>query len=160
MRTVDERVSEAPPDHCFRAAADVERWPEILPHYRWVKFRRKDAFAMGVVEMAAWRYFGPLGYPTWWVSEMDHDATRRTVSYRHIDGVTKGMDVLWQVTPVGDGTTLLRIVHEWAGPSWPLIGTFAADHVIGPQFIHHIASRTLAGVAGEAERRARSEGTR
>jgi hypothetical protein len=28
----------------------------------------------------------------------------------------------------------------------------AADAVIGPVFIHHIASRTLAGVAAAAER--------
>ena len=79
MRTVDERITSAHPDACFQAAADVERWPEILPHYRWVRFRRKDAFATGVVEMAAWRRFGPVGYPTWWVSEMDHDRDRRLV---------------------------------------------------------------------------------
>jgi len=157
MRTVDERVSQAPPEHCFRAAADVERWPEILPHYRWVRFRRKEHFARGEVEMAAWRRFGPLAYPTWWVSRMDHDPERRTVSYRHIEGITKGMDVLWQVIPREDGGTLLSIVHEWPGPTWPLVGGLAADRVIGPHFIHHIASRTLAGVAREAERRAQAE---
>jgi hypothetical protein len=152
LRTVDERVASASPDRCFFVAADVERWPTILPHYRWVRFRRKDGFARGVVEMAAWRHFGPLPYPTWWVSEMDHDPKARTVRYRHIAGVTRGMDVLWQVEPVADGRTLLRIVHEWSGPSWPLIGGLAAELVIGPHFVHFIASRTLAGVAGEATR--------
>jgi ribosome-associated toxin RatA of RatAB toxin-antitoxin module len=152
LRTIDERLVAAPADACFRAAADVERWPEILPHYRWVRFRRKDGFARGVVEMAAWRHFGPFGYPTWWVSEMEHDAAARTVTYRHVDGVTKGMDVLWEVLPSEDGRTLLRIVHEWSGPEWPLVGAFAAEQVIGPHFIHFIASRTLAGVAREAER--------
>ena len=157
MRTVDERVSEASPDRCFRVAADIERWPEILPHYRWVRFRRKEGFACGVVEMAAWRSFGPLRYPTWWVAEMDHDSVRRTVSYRHIGGVTRGMDVVWEVTPRDAETTLLRIVHEWSGPRWPLIGAVAADRVIGPHFIHYIASRTLAGVAREAERQSGGE---
>jgi len=152
MRTIDERFAEAPADACFQVAADVERWPDILPHYRWVRFRRKDDFARGVVEMAAWRHFGPVGYPTWWLSDMHCDAKARTVTYRHIGGITKGMDVLWQVTPAGAGRSHLRIVHEWDGPPWPLIGGFAADHVIGPHFIHFIASRTLAGVAREAER--------
>jgi len=155
MRTVDEEIAHADPDVAFRTAADVEGWPDILPHYRWVRFQRKDGFAEGLVEMAAWRHFGPLGYPTWWVSEMEHDPGRRTVLYKHVDGATRGMDVVWEVTPVDDERTLLRIVHEWTGPEWPLIGRFAADHVIGPHFVSHIAGRTLAGIAREAEVRSR-----
>jgi hypothetical protein len=69
------------------------------------------------------------------------------------------MDVLWEVIPDGDGHTLLRITHAWGGPAWPLIGPFAADSVIGPHFIHFIASRTLAGVAREAERLAMEAST-
>lgn len=154
MITIDESRALAPPELAFRVAADVERWPEILPHYRWVRFHRKEGFAEGVVEMAAWRPFGPLGWPTWWVSEMTHDPAARRVVYRHIDGITKGMDVVWEVTPLPDGGSHLKIVHEWAGPRWPLIGGFAADAVIGPHFVSAIAGRTLAGVVREAERRA------
>lgn len=153
MRTVDERICNAPPDLCFEAAADVERWPEILPHYRWVRFQRKDGFASGRVEMAAWRHFGPVGYPTWWLSEMRHDPERRTVHYEHVDGITRGMDVVWEVSEVDEGRTLLRIVHEWDGPRWPLVGRLAAEAVIGPHFIRHIAGKTLAGVARAAEAR-------
>jgi hypothetical protein len=40
----------------------------------------------------------------------------------------------------------------WNGPSWPLIGELAARGVIGPVFVHGIASRTLAGLARAAER--------
>lgn len=152
MRTVDEHIASAPPEDCFRVAADVERWPEILPHYRWVEFRRRDAFARGLVEMAAWRRFGPVGYPTWWVSEMDHRKDDGVVLYRHVDGITQGMDVRWEVEPVDAGRTRLRIVHEWDGPGWPLIGSFVARHVIGPHFVSHIARRTLAGIGLEAER--------
>jgi ribosome-associated toxin RatA of RatAB toxin-antitoxin module len=153
VRTLDEHVSTASADACFRAAADVERWPEFLPHYRWVRFRKKAGFADGVVEMAAWRPFGPVRYPTWWVSEMEHDPERRVVVYRHIDGITKGMDVRWEVRPLPDGRTHLGIVHEWNGPAWPLIGGFAAERVIGPHFVSHIAGRTLAGVVRAAEGR-------
>lgn len=153
MRTLDEQLCAAPPDLAFRVAADVEDWPRILPHYRRVRFLRRDDFAAGLVEMAAWRPFGPLRYPTWWVSEMDHDATARVVRYRHVRGVTRGMDVLWKVEPHGEGGSRLSIVHEWTGPSWHLLGKAVADLVIGPFFISHIAGRTLAGVAAEAERR-------
>jgi hypothetical protein len=36
MTIYDEAFVQATPDACFRVAADVERWPDILPHYRWV----------------------------------------------------------------------------------------------------------------------------
>lgn len=150
MLTIDEIRASATPDLCFRMAADVERWPEILPHYRWVRFHRKDGFGTGRVEMAAWRPFGPVRYPTWWVSEMEADPGAGTVVYRHVDGITSGMDVRWEVRDEGEHT-LLRIVHEWEGPGWPLVGRFAAEAVIGPHFVSHIAGRTLAGIAAAAE---------
>jgi hypothetical protein len=67
MRTVDRTRIHAPVGRVLAAAVEVERWPEWLPHYRWVRKleRRVDG---GLVEMAAWRPFGPLNYPTWWVS--------------------------------------------------------------------------------------------
>jgi hypothetical protein len=98
-----------------------------------------------LVEMAAWRPFGWLNYPTWWVSEMWIDETARAVHYRHVRGITRGMDVVWQLQPAADGAEV-TIVHQWAGPPWPLVGRPAAAFVIGPVFIHGIASRTLAGI--------------
>jgi ribosome-associated toxin RatA of RatAB toxin-antitoxin module len=149
MRTVDLIRTSAPLDRAFAAAANVERWPEFLPHYRWVRMLERHAQG-GLVEMSAWRRFGPLGWPTWWVSEMHVVAAEHVIRYRHVRGITTGMDVEWRLTPDGDGTDI-RIVHEWRGPRWPLIGGIAADLVIGPVFIHHIASRTLAGVRRRAE---------
>jgi hypothetical protein len=61
------------------------------------------------------------------------------------------MDVAWTFEPSGEAT-LVRIVHVWNGPRWPVIGAIAARAVIGPVFVHGIASRTLAGLAAEAER--------
>jgi hypothetical protein len=101
--------------------------------------------------MAAWRQFGPLKYPTWWVSEMWVDRSAPAVHYRHVRGITTGMDVVWQIASVGDETDV-TIVHEWTGPRWPLIGSAAAQWVIGPVFIHGIASRTLAGIRRAVER--------
>ena len=151
MIIVDEATSSAPPHVCLQVAADVERWPDILPHYRHVRFHRKDGFATGVVEMSAFRHFGPVRYPTWWVSEMTYDPELRRVYYKHIDGITKGMDVVWEVEPLPDGGSELKVIHEWHGPNWPLIGSFAAEAVIGPHFVSFIAGRTLAGVGRAAE---------
>ncbi|HCR03906.1 MAG TPA: hypothetical protein DIU18_01815 [Gemmatimonadetes bacterium] len=155
MMTIDEHVARAPASLCFGVAADVERWPDILHHYRRVRFIRQDEFATGLVEMAAWRPFGPIGWPTWWLAEMVHDRSKRTIGYMHVYGITSGMDVLWEMTPLADDRTHIRVVHEWTGPSWPLIGKFAANVVIGPHFVSAIAVRTLAGVVREAERRAK-----
>lgn len=156
MLRVDEHLANAPVQACFRVAADVERWPAILPHYRWVRFREREGFARGIVEMAAWRPFGIAKYPTWWVSRMDHDPDAPAVLYRHIDGITRGMEVRWEFEERG-GRTLLRVIHEWDGPQWPLIGRIAADVVIGPHFVSAIAQRTLRGIARTAEEAARAQ---
>lgn len=157
MTTVDERFMAAPADLCFRVAADVERWPEWLPHYRHVRFHERRAFGTGRVEMAAWRDFiGPLRYPTWWLSEMHVAEAEPAIYFTHVGGITKGMDVKWSFLPSGDGT-LVRITHTWDGPAWPLIGGLAWRVVIGPHFVSVIAGRTLAGIAREAERRADAE---
>jgi ribosome-associated toxin RatA of RatAB toxin-antitoxin module len=156
MTTVDERLVRAPAETCFRVAADVERWPDILPHYRWVRFQEQRGFGDGRVEMAAWRDFGgPLRYPTWWVSEMRADASRPHVLYTHVDGITTGMEVEWSFHAHEDGT-LVRVTHAWSGPPWPLVGTTAWKLVIGPHFVSAIAQRTLNGVGKEAERRTRT----
>ena len=146
MHTIDRISIRAPIARVFDAARNVERWPEILPHYRWVKFlERGNDDGGGLVEMAAWRPFGIARYPTWWVSEMTVHRAEREVRYRHVRGITRGMDVAWRLAE-RDGTVEVEIAHEWPGPSWPLIGPAAATLVIGPVFIHGIASRTLAGI--------------
>ncbi len=153
MTIIDERTIKAPPELCFRIAADVERWPDILPHYRFVRFQSKSAFGTGLVEMSAYRDFaGPLRYPTWWLSDMHVDHTAPAVHYSHVGGITKGMVVKWSFDRIDDGTTHVRIAHAWDGPPWPVVGRFAWEHVIARHFVSFIATRTLAGVAAEAER--------
>src|SRR2546426_12153636 len=102
--------------------------------------------------MAAWRPFGPLRYPTWWVSEMTIDVRGREIRYRHVRGITRGMNVVWRFAQADQGVTA-TIVHEWRGPAWPLIGPLAAGPRIGPAVIPGIAPRPPAGVKRFAERR-------
>src|SRR5439155_24132568 len=93
VRIVDQVSIRAPVDRIFDVATDVERWPAILSHYRWVRFLDR-CDGGGTVEMAAWRPFGPIRYPTWWVSEMTVDPLAREIRYRHVRGMTRGMDVV------------------------------------------------------------------
>jgi ribosome-associated toxin RatA of RatAB toxin-antitoxin module len=150
MGVVDRVRIAATPERVFDAAADVERWPDFLGHYRWVRYLERSR-ERRVVEMAAWRPFPGFKWPTWWVSEMWVDAAQREIRYRHIKGITSGMDVWWKVRESGN-ISEAEIVHEWSGPAWPLIRRPAADWVIGPIFVHGIASRTLAGIQQLVER--------
>jgi ribosome-associated toxin RatA of RatAB toxin-antitoxin module len=153
--TIDELEMRATVEECFLAAADVERWPERLPHYRWVHFQRKDGFGTGRVEMAARRSFGPLAYPVWWVSEMSIEETHPVVVYQHVDGITRGMEVEWSFHDLGHGVTRVRIIHDWPrGPAWPVPGPIRraiANSVIGPVFIRNVAGRTLRGIRSHVE---------
>jgi ribosome-associated toxin RatA of RatAB toxin-antitoxin module len=147
--TVDRRLIRAPLQRVFACARGVERWPDWLPHYRRVRWREKRERG-GIVEMAAWRPFGLFRYPTWWVSEMTVEPDVPRVRYHHLAGITRGMDVAWEFESAPEGV-LVTITHWWQGPSWGPLRWPAANLVIGPIFIHGIASRTLAGIARVAE---------
>ncbi len=151
MRTLDERFVQAPLRTIFGIAADVERWPERLSHYRRVQFRERTG-ECGVVEMSADRPFGPLNWPTWWVSliQIRDEGNVPSIRFRHIDGITTRMEVEWLFAPASGGTRV-SVLHLWNGPAWPLVGALAARAIIGPVFVHGIASRTLAGLARFAE---------
>ena len=157
LKVVDERLVHAPLQKIFTLAADVERWPQYLSHYRFVHFREHSSDGGGIVEMSANRPFsavnrriGTVNWPTWWCSEMSVDSTTPAIRFRHIEGITTHMEVEWSFTST-QSATHVRILHVWNGPPWPLIGTFAATRIIGPIFVHGIAIRTLAGLANVAE---------
>lgn len=155
MTTVDERLVDAPLGRIFDLAADVERWPALLPHYRFVRFVDRRSDGGGVVDMSANRPFGLVQWPTWWQSRMAVHSPggprAPAIRYTHIAGVTSGMQVEWTFEE-SSGSTRVRIVHLWDGPPVPVAGALAATLVIGPVFVHGIASRTLAGLADVAER--------
>ena len=162
METVDERLVRASVNTMFEIASRVENWPAHLSHYRYVRFRERRSDGGGLVEMSAARPFHiidtsrvPLrfNWPTWWLAEMSVNTSDPSIRFRHVGGVTKGMDVEWSFIPArGRGGTHVRILHVWDGPRIPVLGMWAARYVIGPVFVHGIASRTLAGLARVAER--------
>ena len=134
----------APYERIFRLAAEVERWPEILPHYRYVRRLPADD---GVRHFAMGARRGPI--PVAWAATQRPMPTERRIEFHHTRGVTRGMEVAWRFEPAGDGWDV-SIEHVLVLP-WPLIGGAVAERVIGPQFIDAIAGRTLRTIKGLAE---------
>jgi len=154
MITIDRRLVAAPMRTMFALARDVGRWPALLDHYRAVRFIEHTTDGGGLVHMEAERPFALFDWPTWWTSKMQVSSApdgAPWIRYQHVRGITRRMEVLW-VFRECDGGTMVTILHMWNGPRWPVIGQFAAQRVIGPIFVHGIASRTLAGLARVAER--------
>ncbi len=148
MKTANEVTMRGELDHIVALATDTERWPEILPHYRWVT-RLSGTDDHKTVEMAARRDRIPVK----WRADQTLDRSGQTPVLRfvHVGGVTKGMDVAWTFRPTTDGI-LVRIDHDFR-PPWPIVGGFVADRIIGPHFIEAIAGRTLATIKGIVEGR-------
>ncbi|MDQ3779419.1 MAG: SRPBCC family protein [Chloroflexota bacterium] len=135
-------------DRIVALAADVERWPVILPHYRWVTLLEGGGDRK-TVEMAARRGYIPVRWRA--IQEIDRDRASPIIRYRHIWGVTKGMTVAWHFEP-HSGTVMVRIEHTFS-PRWPLIGGPVANGVIGPHFVAAIAGNTLETIKSIVEDR-------
>jgi len=133
----------APLERIFDLAAEVERWPELLPHYRYV--RRLPGSTERHFAMGARR--GPI--PVAWRAIQRPLPEERRIEFVHTGGVTTGMQVAWTLEEVDDGVDV-RIEHR-LDLDWPLIGEAVARHVIGPQFIEAIAGRTLRRIRQLAE---------
>ena len=93
MHKTNSIVMHAPKTAIFETAANLELWPEILPHYRYIRFLERGP-DRNVVVMAAER----SGIPISWTSEqiIDRDTTRN--SFCSSEGLDKrnacGMDIL------------------------------------------------------------------
>jgi ribosome-associated toxin RatA of RatAB toxin-antitoxin module len=138
-------VIEASPDIIFRLAAAVERWPQILPHYRRVRVLEQRG-QQKLVKMAAQRD----GLPVCWTSIQEPRPAERRILFRHVGGITRGMAVEWRLEPLGDGRTRVSIGHDFT-PGWPLIGGRVARLVIGELFVRNIAGKTLRRIKELAE---------
>jgi hypothetical protein len=134
----------APFEVAFDLATGVERWPEILPHYRFVR-RVPDPGGERRFAMGARR--GPI--PVRWEAIQRPMRDERRIEFVHTGGVTRGMWVEWRFTDGADGLDV-SIEHRLE-LGWPLVGRFAAERVIGPQFVEAIARRTLRRVRELAE---------
>lgn len=133
----------ATPATIYAFAAATERWPEILPHYRRVRVLAQHG-SVRVVEMIAWRDLIPLA----WVVEQTNDPRRPAIRFRHVRGVTRGMDVEWRFVPVPGGTRLTIEHHlSFASP----LGNVLGERVVGPFLVDDVVRKTLVRMKAVAE---------
>lgn len=125
----------APRMTVFETAANLEMWPRILPHYRYIRYLEQSP-NRNIVIMSATR----SGIPISWTSEQIIDRDRLEVRFRHLKAFTKGMQVVWRFQEVPAGV-LVEIKHDLSFRVSILAPI--ADKVIGDFFIHHVANKTL-----------------
>ena len=139
----------APAELVFRLAHDVERWPDLLPHY--VSARRSgppDGDGRLLVGFVARRPLVPvlgLGLPVAWRSLTWSEADGRRLRFVHRGGATGGMDVTWRIEDGPGGGCRVDIEHDFRPriPGWaPFIDRL---------FTRPIAGRTLATFRALAE---------
>ena len=135
MHKVNSIIMHAPKMLIFETAANLELWPKILPHYRYIRYLERNS-DRNLVVMAATR----SGIPISWTSEQIIDRDRLEIHFHHLKAFTKGMCVVWtfQDAPTG---VLVEIKHDLA-VRVNLLRPIA-DKIIGDFLIHNIASKTL-----------------
>jgi ribosome-associated toxin RatA of RatAB toxin-antitoxin module len=146
MHKINSIVMHAPKMSIFETAANLELWPKILPHYRYIHYLERSP-NRNVVVMAATR----SGIPISWTSEQIIDREKCEVRFHHLKAWTKGMRVVWtfEDTPTG---VLVKISHDLRfriAVVAPIV-----DQIIGVFFIHNIANKTLRCMKAYVETRA------
>ena len=137
---------QAPKRAIFETAANLELWPKILPHYRYIRFLERSP-NRNVVVMAARR----SGIPISWTSEQIVDRTGLEIHFHHLKAWTKGMQVVWTFSDVPDGVLVVisHVLQFRIRALAPIV-----DLVVGNFFIHNIASKTLRCMKAHVEARA------
>ena len=135
MHKTNSIIMHAPKMSIFETAANLELWPEILPHYRYIRYLERGD-DRNIVVMAATR----SGIPIKWTSEEIIDRNRVEVHFNHLKAFTKGMHVVWTFTETSDGVRV-EIMHELNFRIPPLAPIM--EPIIGDFFIGSVANKTL-----------------
>ncbi len=154
MRSAIGMDVDAPPRLVFELARDVERWPDLLPHYLRVHVAAREAAGGVIAQMVAVRTFVPaigLGLPVAWRARAWAEPEAVRLRFRHLGGATAGMDVTWRIEPAGSGCRV-TIEHDFR-PRLPLWGL-----LVDRLFVRPIAGRTLKTFRAIAEAAVRSDG--
>ncbi len=155
MDTSISRDIRADPRVIFDLAAEVQDWPRILPHYRWVHVLGSQEPDKRTVEMAARRDVlpGGFGFPLRWTAVQTTFPAQGRIEFEHIGGITRGMHVAWTIDPNAGSHTLVRIRHVFE-PRWP-VPSALVHLIVGEYFVNGVARRTLCCIAELAEAHAR-----
>src|SRR5207247_11029468 len=106
MHKTNSITMRAPRKSIFETAANLELWPQMLPHYRYIRYLERSP-CRNLVVMASTR----SGIPISWISEQIIDRDRAEVRFLHLKAFTKGMRVVWTFQEVPAGV-LVEINHD------------------------------------------------
>lgn len=137
----------APTRLIFELVRDVERWPELLPHYLDVQVLERHADGAVTARMVAVRplvrQFG-YGIPVTWRARIWADLGDYSLRFKHLGGATAGMHVTWWMKDNAEGCRVsIEHLFEPRLPGW--------SSFVERLFVRPIATRTLATFKAIAE---------
>ena len=91
MHKTNAIVMRAPKRAIFETAANLELWPKILPHYRYIQFLERGP-DRNIVVMAARR----SGIPISWTSEQIIDRNKLETLMRQCEEAINGQPINWR----------------------------------------------------------------
>jgi ribosome-associated toxin RatA of RatAB toxin-antitoxin module len=146
------RTIRADPRLIFKLAAEVQDWPRILPHYRWVHVLASEGRQRRTVEMAARRDVLPrvVAFPLRWTAVETMYPAEGRIEFEHVGGITRGMHVAWTIAPTSDVSNVLVRIRHVFDPTWP-VPPALVTLIVGEYFVNGVARRTLRCIADLAE---------
>src|SRR5438128_8168121 len=135
MRKTNSITMRVPRKAIFLTAANLELWPKILPHYRYIRYLERSP-DRNVVVMAATR----SGIPISWTSEQIIDRDRLEIRFHHLKAFTKGMRVVWTFDETREGV-LVNVAHALKFRV-NVLATLAVNIIVN-FFVSIIASKKL-----------------
>jgi hypothetical protein len=149
----------------YRLAADIQDWPALLPHYRYLRIVEQSA-THKIADFGAFRLFslfasrekrsgcpdraaGGVKFPVRWRARQDLFPEEGRITYRHVRGITRGMWVEWRLERREDHVQV-TIDHDLTYPV-PLLGPLFARYIVGALFVSNIAGKTLGCIKAKVE---------
>jgi ribosome-associated toxin RatA of RatAB toxin-antitoxin module len=144
MHTANEIDIAGPVERVFQLAADIQDWPKILPHYRYMRVREQSE-RHKVADFGASRD----GFPVRWRARQELFPEENRITFHHIGGITRGMWVEWRLE-ARDGSVHVVIEHQLTY-SVPVLGPLFAQYIVGNLFVQNIANKTLRCIKARVE---------
>ncbi len=114
----------------YRLLAEVELWPAVFPHIASARVLRRLGSRRIVSVRAVWR-----GVPVGWRALQVRDDAARTITFTHVNALSRGSGVTWTLTPEGKGVRVT--VSQHVRLHVPVVGRWLAEHLllrhIGPE---------------------------
>jgi ribosome-associated toxin RatA of RatAB toxin-antitoxin module len=129
----------APRERIFETVSQLLRWPEFLPHYRFVSVLGHSS---GSGNWGTNLHMSAVGglFPVSWKASYWTDPDALELHFEHLAAFTKGMRVVWTLTPEADGTRV-EIHHELKFRIRALRPIL--EPILQHGFIEPVATRTL-----------------